>query len=41
MLKNKIRYIFLNLDKNLREKEKENWIIYWKNFEFIFIIYLN
>ena len=24
MLKNKIRYIFLNLDKNLREKEKEN-----------------
>jgi hypothetical protein len=24
LLKNKIRYIFLNLDKNLREKEKEN-----------------
>ena len=24
MLKNKISYIFLNLDKNLREKEKEN-----------------
>lgn len=24
MLRNKIRYIFLNLDKNLREKEKEN-----------------